>query len=54
MRRVVELYEAGAHRSQIVEAVGISASMVYHWSSLYADKDKRKQAKAEQRKHKER
>ena len=54
VRRVVELYEAGAHRSQIVEAVGISASMVYHWSSLYADKDKRKQAKAEQRKHKER
>ena len=54
VRRVVELYEAGAHRSQIVAEVGISASMVYRWSSLYADKDKRRQAKAEQRKLKER
>ena len=54
VRRVVELYEAGVHRSQIVAEVGISASMVYQWARRYADKDKRKQAKAEQRKHKER
>jgi transposase len=54
VRCVVELYEAGVHRSQIVAEVGISASMVYQWARRYADKDKRKQAKAEQRKHKER
>ena len=54
VRRVVELYESGAHRSQIAEAVGVHVSTAYLWAQRYADKDKRKQAKAEQRKHKER
>ena len=49
VRKVVELYEAGAHRQHIAEAVGISTSMVYQWSLLYADKSKREQAKKQAR-----
>ena len=55
VQRFIELYESGAHRSQIAEAVGVRVSTVYLWADTYgADKDKRKQAKAEQRKRKER
>lgn len=54
VQRFIELYESGAHRSQIAEAVGVRVSTVYLWAQRYADKNKRKQAKAEQRKRKER
>jgi transposase len=49
VRKAVELYEAGAHRQHIAETVGIGISTVYKWSSLYADKSKRKQAKKQAR-----
>lgn len=48
-RRVIELYEAGVPCSQINAEVGVSVARIYHWCNRYADKDKRRQAKAEQK-----